>query len=682
MANQANIKAVITAEDRASAVLRNFGSAADNLGGKIAAGFKLAAEATAAAGVAVAGFGALSVKAYTDSQNVQAQLNAVLKSTHSIAGLTIQDLNDQSKALQKLTKYDDEAIGSAQALLLTFTDLKGPVVKQATETVLDMSTALGQDLKSSSIQLGKALQDPINGITALRRVGVNFNDKQKEVITNLVETGQKAKAQQVILKELNTEFGGSAKAAGDTFSGSLAKLKNSFNDIQESIGQTIVKYLVPLISKVAEFVSSIDWDKAIKRAIGALKGLWGAMTGDGATSGGTMGKLELIIAKFRITVIEIGKMADKALKFLLPSLKALWKTIETQLVPSFKRLLPYVDDIAKIFGIYLVGSIWLLVNILNIVIKAVSDLVQWFFDVKKAIGDFVNEVSKAFHKITDVISQVWTKVKNDTVAAWQDIYNTAIHPVLEVIGGAINIIGHVIEYVWGWVNALTMVAWHWMYDNAVKPVLDWISAAAKVVGDFIVAVWQRVSDWAGVAFGVIKRIASDIWGWITGIWGGAVNWFSRIWDGIADGAKGPANSIRSVFSSVFEDIKNIARSSVNWVIDRVNGMIGGINSVADKVPGAPKLGKIPHLYKGARNFSGGLAVVGDINGQGGELVSLPQGSNVYTNKESKSMLAGAGSVNININVGALMGTDVEARKFAQIMFSHLQDAMYSKMRTA
>lgn len=252
----ANIRAVITAKDDASATLKKFGDSAHSVGSKVADVAKVAAVGLAAAGAAAVAFGYSSVKAYQDSENQLAQLNAVLSSTKNVAGVTADAAIELSKALQKTTKFSDEQVLSAENLLLTFTAIGKDIFPQATKTVLDMSTALGQDLKSSSVQLGKALQDPILGITALRRVGVNFSDAQKKVIENLVETGQKAKAQKLILEELNTEFGGSAEAAGNTFAGSLEKLKNSFNDVQESIGKTIVDALTPFAQKVANFVAS------------------------------------------------------------------------------------------------------------------------------------------------------------------------------------------------------------------------------------------------------------------------------------------------------------------------------------------------------------------------------------------------------------------------------------------
>ena len=173
------------------------------------------------------------VDATITQQKAVAQLEQVIKSTGGAAGLTSRELLDMAGALQKVTTYGDEATIAAQSILLTFTSIGRDVFPDALATVLDMSTALGQDLKASAIQVGKALQDPIIGVGALRKVGVNFSAAQAEVIKKLVETGHAADAQRLILKELSVEFGGSARAARDTLGGALAALQNALGDLFE-----------------------------------------------------------------------------------------------------------------------------------------------------------------------------------------------------------------------------------------------------------------------------------------------------------------------------------------------------------------------------------------------------------------------------------------------------------------
>jgi uncharacterized membrane protein len=313
---QANIKAVITAEDRASAALKNFGNNASSMGSKIKKGLKIAAVATAAAGAAAIAFGVSSVKSFQESENAVAQLNAVLKSTKSVAGVTAKSAINLANSLQKVTKFSDEDVISAENLLLTFTKIGKDIFPQATKTVLDMSTALGQDTKASAIQLGKALQDPILGITALRRVGVNFSDAQKDVIQNLVETGRSAEAQRLILKELNTEFGGSAEAAGKTFSGRLAILKNQFDEVKESIGKVIVEAITPLMASLAAFVASDQFQAWLTNLTNWLK-------------------INLPLA--------IAWLKDEGLPLLKNAFNVLWPVIKTT-AEVFKRIIEFINN--------------------------------------------------------------------------------------------------------------------------------------------------------------------------------------------------------------------------------------------------------------------------------------------------------------------------------------------------
>ena len=197
----------------------------------------------AAVGISTALTGALGVgfvkELYAniaDAEQASSQLTAALNSTKGAAGLTKAQLDDMSASLKQLTAYDDDAVSGMQSVLLTFTKVGKEVFPQASQAVLDMSTRLGQDLKSSAVQLGKALQDPIKGIAALHRVGVDFSDAQVGMIKQLVATGHTVEAQKIILQELQTEFGGSAAAARDTMGGALQALQVRIGDTFQALG--------------------------------------------------------------------------------------------------------------------------------------------------------------------------------------------------------------------------------------------------------------------------------------------------------------------------------------------------------------------------------------------------------------------------------------------------------------
>lgn len=191
-------------------------------------------------GINALGRGFLAVIQSTmEAERVDAQLEARLRSTAGAAGMTKQALDELATATARKTTFDDESVKSAEAMLLTFTKVHADVFPKAIAAITDMAVAMGTDLESATLQLGKALNDPIQGISALQRVGVSFTADQKAVIKSLVETGRAAEAQVLILRELETEFGGAAEAARETFGGAVQALQNSLGDLLEGEGGSL-----------------------------------------------------------------------------------------------------------------------------------------------------------------------------------------------------------------------------------------------------------------------------------------------------------------------------------------------------------------------------------------------------------------------------------------------------------
>ena len=193
------------------------------------------------------------------AQKVTAQTEAALRSTGYAAGVTAEDIDKLGTSLLQLSGVDDELIKSSANLLLTFTRVRNEagagndIFNQATAAALDMSVAMGTDLQSAALRLGKALNDPVRGITALRRVGVQFTDAQQAQIAALVKTGDTLEAQKIILRELQTEFGGSAKAAGDTLPGQLNKARES----ARNLGATVASITAPAFVAFAESANEL-----------------------------------------------------------------------------------------------------------------------------------------------------------------------------------------------------------------------------------------------------------------------------------------------------------------------------------------------------------------------------------------------------------------------------------------
>ena len=170
------------------------------------------------------------IDASVRQEQALAQVEARLKSTGSAVPLA--EIEAMAAAFQEVTSFGDEAVLELSQVLLTFTKIHD-LLPETTEIVLDMSTALGRDLTSTAIQVGKALQDPVLGATALREAGVNLTEAQRDQIQVLVENNNLLGAQKLILEELQVEFAGSARAARDTLGGALQAVSNELGDLFE-----------------------------------------------------------------------------------------------------------------------------------------------------------------------------------------------------------------------------------------------------------------------------------------------------------------------------------------------------------------------------------------------------------------------------------------------------------------
>jgi len=209
--------------------------------------------AKAAAGVAVVA-GAIGYKlasAAYESQKVMAQTTAIITATGSAAGVTAQQVEELSQKLSMQIGVDDELIQSSANLLLTFKQVQNQagegndIFNQAVVATQDMANVFG-GADSAAKMLGKALSDPVAGITALKKAGINFTEQQKEQIAALVKSGNSLEAQKLILEEVESQVGGTAAASATGFD----RMKVALGNVAEDLGTL----LIPFIEKFANFV--------------------------------------------------------------------------------------------------------------------------------------------------------------------------------------------------------------------------------------------------------------------------------------------------------------------------------------------------------------------------------------------------------------------------------------------
>ena len=236
-----------------------FTSGANNLGGSInglinkLGGLNVGLTAAVAAfGLAVDWMGEAE-KAAVASNIETAKLEAILRATGYAANMTSPEVLALADSLSRLSGLDDEVIVSAESMMLTFKNIGREEFPRAMQAALDLSTTFG-GLDASSKQLGMALNDPISGITRLTRSGVQFTDKQKDMIRGFVETNQLAQAQNIILQEVEKQVGGTAKAMEEASDGAN-RAKNAYENYREEVG----KNLIPVVRQWNDLLAR-TWD--------------------------------------------------------------------------------------------------------------------------------------------------------------------------------------------------------------------------------------------------------------------------------------------------------------------------------------------------------------------------------------------------------------------------------------
>jgi phage-related protein len=526
---------------------------------------------------AIAGIGAAltsCVKDAMDYQAVAAQTAAVIKSTGGAAGVTAEEVLAMADALQTTTRFSDDAILQGQNLLLTFTNIGEDVFPLATEAMLDMATAMGTDASGSAIQLGKALNDPTKGITALTRVGVVFTEEQKNLIKSLQESGDLAGAQAVILQELQKEFGGSAEAAGKTFAGQLDILKNTFDDLKKGIGMKFLPVLQQLGTALTTALAKPEVKAAIDSIVAAI-GKFAEGLGEVIAlvlQGDLEGALSRIFgSEVAARIIEIATAIGGFVSQVATFVKDHAEAFKGALIAIGAILAGamIVTSITKIAGV--IGS---LASPVGIIVAAVGLLgAAWasnwggIQEKTKAVIDWLTPyVNGAISAISTWWAANGATIIATVVATWEWIkqaFTDAVAYIGPIVTGFINAIS-----TWWAENGTTVIA-------SVTATWEWIKTAftdaVAFIGPIVSGALTAISTWWAENGATIIASITATWKWIKMAFQAAVDFIKPIVENALKAIKGwwdenGASVLAGVtYQAAFGIIKSTVESALNMI---------------------------------------------------------------------------------------------------------------------
>jgi len=391
---------------------------------------------TAGIGLAIKG----AVDAAIESQKVARETEALIKTTGGAANVTAKEVQALSDALSLKIGVDDEAIQSSLNMLLTFKQVQNvagegnDIFNQAAATIQDMGAKFG-NAEASAIQLGKALSNPIRGVTALQRVGINFTESQREQIKALVESGNVLDAQKIILAEIQSQVGGTAEATANGFD----KMRVAVDNVKERFGEIFL----PVLEAFTNFVTN--------QVLPRIQGLIDRFN---SLDDGT----KRIIAVFAAAVAATGPLLI-AISLVMTAIRVGLSSIRNAFITNPIGLIIIGITVAIVGLIAIFAQLYreseILRNALGAAFgaikNAISGAVQVIVEAFKRNKDSIDSLKASFKTIGDFIGRF-------IVPLFTTVLVKAIAFAANSISSAIDGIAIVIRFITGQIEALVQGA--------------------------------------------------------------------------------------------------------------------------------------------------------------------------------------------------------------------------------
>lgn len=623
----------------------------------------------AAVGVAAGAIAVSAVNSLIRIEKIGAQTEAALKSTGAEAWITRDHIDDFAGSIENLTGVEAESITEGQNVLLTFAKVRNEVGEgndifdRATMSAVDMSVALGTDLAGANIMLGKALNDPIKGITAMSRAGVSFTEDQKNMIKTLVESGDTLGAQKIILQAMEEQFGGSAEAFGNTTAGKIERVKHAFGTVAE----TIAANLLPAVTKFTDFL--------LETAMPALQdfGDWITETAVPAVKDFVSG-LEPLWKKVLPVLTEWFNKFTKNGEDMVPVLAAIGAVLAALIVPAMLSLaMSVVTALAPVILVTaaiaaLVGGLVYAYRNFEGFREAVDGVVRWFMDdalpaLKQFGADLVAMFQTAFEAVravvdtvVKVIMKIWDGWGSDLIGGLKRTFDA----IWDIINGAVTVLTGLFDLIKAILTGKWGEAWEavkQIVDGALQMIFGWLRGVGNVFTTILTGIRTVIAAAFETAWNMAVTAVSDGWekvkGFISGVpeklvalASGFLNAGKDLGSAIIDGLVSGLKSAGGFVSDVAEAIKNALIGAVNWVIDKMNDAIPDSINIPGPVPdiNLPD-DPIPRVSRAMGGPASGWTRLGE---RGAEDVYLPKGSHVRAAHESGA----GGNVYVDVQTNA------------------------------
>ncbi|WP_426036511.1 phage tail length tape measure family protein [Brevundimonas sp. DC300-4] len=498
-----------------------------------------------------AGFAAS--KAATEAADAMGQVEAALTSMGGASGRTKEQLAGLASGLMRQSLYDDDDIlRKVTANLLTFGNVAGEQFDRAQQAAVDLATRMGTDLQSATLMVGRALNAPVKGLAALGRAGIQFTEAQKATIKSMVAAGNVAGAQSIMLAELERQFGGAAAAAQNT--DPYDKIRDSLNDLSESMGAIINNRLKPLLDGVAALADRFNGLSpaakmfavaalAVAAALGPALVVVGAVVGALGTlatafaAGGVLAGLAGFAAA-AIPFVAAGAAIAAAIYLfrddLAPVFAEFRAAAEAALGPALQKIMAAAKEAFAALG----PAIKAVVDVVGPILAGLAKLLLIAFGpiILRALQVLAAGVGNAFSIIAAALRIITALFKGD----WTEAWNAAGSLVMTMVRG----IGNIIEAVFPGIGRVV--------GRMVEEVKGWLGRKLVEVFDNVIRKVRLVSD---AFFQMYDAVVGH--SYVPDMVEGVAEWMAKLDAGMVTPAARATDAVKSTFEALRDDVARI-----------------------------------------------------------------------------------------------------------------------------
>jgi phage-related protein len=576
----------------------------------------------------IIGFFKSAVNEAREARKVTAATAAVIKSTGGAANVSAAQVEALADRESRLAGVDDEIIQGGANMLLTFKNIRNElgqgndIFNQTTSAAVDMAAAMNhgevtqEGLQSASIQLGKALNDPIKGLGALSRVGVQFDEGQKAQIKTMMKHGDILGAQKIILAEVKSQFEGAAEAGADP----AKRAQVAWENFKEEMGTKLMPVVEKVLIKFTEFLPKIEAfvgvvgrfigenklafqilgiGVAAFTAIAAATWLWNA-----ALAANPVGLIVLGIAAL-VAALVIAYNKSAAFRTIVD---AVWNGIKA----AFNAAWPVIKAVFEGIGHFITNILVPAFNWLwhNVVVPAwngirVASQAAWTImsAIFNAIGWVINNViAPAFSLYWTVAQKAWSIITRAFDLGWKAI-NFVWGAIYSVIHGAIvpafNFWWNLVQNAWNLVMRAFDVGWKavnlvWsafftIITRVIVPLMGTFWTAVQSAWNFVQRAfdlgWKAINlVWSAlhtIITRVIVPLMGTFWTAVQSAWNFVQRAFdlgwkaiNLVWSALFNTIMGPIRNVftflwRNVVEPAWNLVKSIFTTSWNFIRDKV-----------------------------------------------------------------------------------------------------------------